>query len=416
MQDISQLSIISIFGKENLENIQQKISKATGLAFVTVDYKGEPVTELTSFTSFCRSVRKEQAAELLCKSSDAFGAIQAAVTQKPFVYFCPCGLLEVAIPIIIKGQYLGGFIGGQMQCFDAPKNISDLRTILRHNTDYKNIEEYKNLYDKISTMQYQQYVDFAELVYLIIQQLGEKEMSKLDQKEHLNNKIDILEEQRKRIEIENSLKNAELIALRAKVNPQFLLRSLNTISNIAVIEGSTKTDEIISLVAEFFKHTLFQTQSLISIKEEMANIERYLKIQKVRLEDKLNYSINISRYLMNVKIPSLTVLPFVEKAVFYGISRKKDGGDVWVNVKEEKNYVVIEIFDNGMIYSKFKETPNYKKYKDIYEDESIEAGVFTARQIMISYFGRNFDVVCEETKQENKSILKYPKNFSKGSI
>ena len=50
------LDIISIFGKENLEEIQRIVSGVTGLAFVTVDYKGEPVTETTGFTDFCKKM------------------------------------------------------------------------------------------------------------------------------------------------------------------------------------------------------------------------------------------------------------------------------------------------------------------------------------------------------------------------
>lgn len=42
---INKFNIINLFGKETLEDIQEKISRATGLAFVTVDYKGEPITK-----------------------------------------------------------------------------------------------------------------------------------------------------------------------------------------------------------------------------------------------------------------------------------------------------------------------------------------------------------------------------------
>lgn len=105
---ISNFSIARLFGIKVLENIQDKIAKATGLAFVTVDYRGEPITEMTSFTPFCQQVRKDENAKRICMSSDAFGAIQAAVTQKTYVYFCPCGLIEIAIPIIVRGHYLGG--------------------------------------------------------------------------------------------------------------------------------------------------------------------------------------------------------------------------------------------------------------------------------------------------------------------
>lgn len=407
----TELSIASIFGKENLEMIQKKISKATGLAFVAVNYKGEPVTELTSFTKFCSAVRKGKDAEKLCRASDAFGAIQAAVTQDPYVYFCPCGLLEIAIPIIVKGQYLGGVIGGQIRCNDAPEDTSDLRTILRHKIDYKNIDDARELFESVPQMSYQQFFDFADLIHLLIKQVGEKEMSKLTEKEYFSNQIDILEEQRKRIEIENSLRNAELTALRAKVNPQFLLRSLSSVSNLAIIEDAPRTSEIVCLIADFFSQKLTDSESTISIKKEMDNIERYLRIQKIRLGDLINYSILIDEGVAKMKIPCLTILPFVEKVVFYGVSRRKEGGHIHIAVREDEDSIIVEIEDKvSMINS--MDSWQSDEFRDIFEDEAIETGIFTARQIMISYFGREFDVqTLKKDDQSTVSILKYPKIF-----
>lgn len=79
---VSKLDIIHLFGKDKLEDIQKRLSKATGLAFITVDFKGDPITEATSFSRFCREVRNNPVAFERCKSSDAFGSIQAAVTKK----------------------------------------------------------------------------------------------------------------------------------------------------------------------------------------------------------------------------------------------------------------------------------------------------------------------------------------------
>ncbi len=51
------------------------------------------------------------------------GSIQAAVTKKTHIYFCPCGLIEMAIPIVVEGNYLGGFLGGQFRCEDARRQL-----------------------------------------------------------------------------------------------------------------------------------------------------------------------------------------------------------------------------------------------------------------------------------------------------
>ena len=50
---INELDIIHLFGKEKLETIQESLSKATGLAFITVDFKGDPITSATSFSRYC---------------------------------------------------------------------------------------------------------------------------------------------------------------------------------------------------------------------------------------------------------------------------------------------------------------------------------------------------------------------------
>lgn len=88
---IGSIDIIRLFGRDKLEHIQESLSKATGLAFVTVDYKGEPVTDMTFFSDFCRKFREDKELRQNCRTSDAMGSIQAAVTKKTHIYFCPCG-------------------------------------------------------------------------------------------------------------------------------------------------------------------------------------------------------------------------------------------------------------------------------------------------------------------------------------
>lgn len=160
-----------------MENIQQSLSKSTGLAFVTVDYRGEPITESTSFSDFCSMARSDSRLSLRCKSSDAFGSIQAAVMQKPSVYFCPCGLLEVAIPIVVKGHYLGGFIGGQVRCLDAPEDISHLEKVMSTAEVIEVIEENRHFMENIPVYPFENFMDIVNLVFLIINQLGENKLN-----------------------------------------------------------------------------------------------------------------------------------------------------------------------------------------------------------------------------------------------
>lgn len=414
---IENFNIINLFGKEKLEDIQEKISKASGLAFVTVDYKGEPVTKMTSFTNFCSKIRKDKKAACICKSSDAFGAIQAAVTQKNSVYFCPCGLLEIAIPIIVNGHYLGGFIGGQVRCLDAPQEISKLSNVIKPFKDYKEDKYIQELFNNIPIYEYDNFINLSEMISLIINQLGEKEVYRLMQNDSLEKKVEELNNDKKKLIIENQLKNIELINLKAQLNPYFLVNVLNSISNLSVIEDSPKTNEMIIMFAKYLKQNLCNSKNYFYLSEEFENIEKYFQIQKIKYGDLLEYSIDIPEKMNMQRIPCNIIIPFVENAVYFGIATKKEGG--WVKIKSyyEKEDVFICIEDNGSGFNDETIAKKFKLFKENYEGESIQISITNARQKLITLFGGNYDTSIEIVEGKGtKSIIRFPMKFNEGNV
>lgn len=414
---ITNFNIINLFGKEKLEEIQEKISKATGLAFVTVDYKGEPVTKMTSFTDFCSEIRKDKKSACICKSSDAFGAIQAAVTQKNSVYFCPCGLLEIAIPIIVRGHYLGGFIGGQVRCPDAPKEIIKLSNVIKHSENYKEDKYKQELFKSTAIYKYDDFINISELISLIINQLGEKEIYRLMQNNSLEKEFEELSNSKKKLIIENQLKNIELINLKAQLNPYFLINVLNSISNLSVIEDSPKTNEIIIMFAEYLKQNLCNSKNYSYLLEEFQNVEKYLKIQKVKYGDLLEYSIDMPENMNMQRIPCNIIIPFVENAVYFGIATKKEGGLVKIKSYYEKEDIFICIEDNGSGFNDEAIAKKFKLFKENYEGESIQISMKNARQKLITLFGENYDTSITIVEGKGtKSIIRFPIKFNEGNV
>ncbi|WP_283607347.1 sensor histidine kinase [Faecalispora anaeroviscerum] len=402
---ISNFSIARLFGIKVLENIQDKISKATGLAFVTVDYRGEPITEMTSFTPFCRQVRRDENAKRICMSSDAFGAIQAAVTQKTYVYFCPCGLIEIAIPIIVRGHYLGGFIGGQIRCEDAPTDICRLESVLHHTRNHREDPEMNELFQSIAVYPYEKFFHIANLVSLIVNQLAEKELSRLVQKENLDKELEALNEQKKEME-------AELAALKTQMNPYFLFKSLNAISNLSVVEDAPRTNRAINLFAEFMKFNFSETKDNVFVPDEIENLERYLKIQKERMGEQLQYVLDMSEELNMQKIPSRILLPFVERAVFYGVGQKREPGTLRISARYQEDDVVLQVEDDGPGLSDKKIAQLFKQYKGFYEGGAIEASIAFSRQRLVNSFGSGYDAVIKSVDGVGTtSTVRYPKNF-----
>jgi len=168
---IERKGLLQYFDRGLMEQFQHALVKATGLAFITVDYRGIPVTECTNFCDHCQRIRNDEKGRESCHSSDAYGAIQAAVSQKPHIYFCSRGMIEMAVPIVVDGQYMGGFIGGQIRCEDAPASISRLDKLQPVEETAEEKRQRLELFKRVPLVPYKQIVNVANLVSLIINQL-----------------------------------------------------------------------------------------------------------------------------------------------------------------------------------------------------------------------------------------------------
>ena len=104
MEDARKLS--DFIDLDLLQNIQDNCSKAMGLAFITVDYKGIPITKYSGFTSHCMLGRQAKGFAEMCEQCDAHGGLHAAITGQPYIYRCHADLVDFAVPLIVNGSYM----------------------------------------------------------------------------------------------------------------------------------------------------------------------------------------------------------------------------------------------------------------------------------------------------------------------
>ncbi len=408
----NKLDIIHLFGKEKLEDIQKRLSKATGLAFITVDYKGEPITEATSFSHFCREVRNHSVAFERCKSSDAFGSIQAAVTKRTNVYFCPCGLLEVAIPIIVRGHYLGGFIGGQIRCKDAPETVSRLSAVMHSAEADEIVSHFKELLEDVPIHPYEKFMDIANLVFLVINQLTESEINQHLQEDALKKQIKKIRTLNERYIKENLIKTRELQELKINSNPYELMDMFNSLLNLSVIEEAAQTNALLSSFISYTKYKFADKGTFVSIGEEVEQAERYLVFQQKKLGDRLRFSIRIPKEIYILKIPSDILMPFVQNAVYNSIMLKKEGGEVNISGHIQNHMLNLEIIDTGLGLSQSEIDIKYEPYKDLHEGHYISLGIKYAKEKLQRFFGKNCEVVIENNRNNGcKSSLFWPDHY-----
>lgn len=110
-----ELTLTDLVDVKILQQIQDAFSEMTGMAALTTDANGNPVTRGSNFTDFCfKYTRNSKVGCTRCELCDKLGAEISLKTGKPFTYNCHAGLVDYAAPIMANGVMVGCFIGGQV--------------------------------------------------------------------------------------------------------------------------------------------------------------------------------------------------------------------------------------------------------------------------------------------------------------
>lgn len=108
-------TLTKLIKPEVLQQIQDAFSDYTGMAAITTNAEGVPVTEGSNFLNFCTNViRGTEPGLRYCKKCDKNGALETMRTGTPAVYCCHAGLVDFSAPIMVNGRLIGCFVGGQV--------------------------------------------------------------------------------------------------------------------------------------------------------------------------------------------------------------------------------------------------------------------------------------------------------------
>lgn len=116
MNGYDDFGLTDLISANTLQRIQDGFSRYTGLAALTTDANGTPVTKGSGFTNFCMNViRTTELGCRRCHECDKMGALSTLEKGKPVSYNCHSGLVDFAAPITVEGRVLGSFVGGQIR-------------------------------------------------------------------------------------------------------------------------------------------------------------------------------------------------------------------------------------------------------------------------------------------------------------
>jgi signal transduction histidine kinase len=155
-----------------------------------------------------------------------------------------------------------------------------------------------------------------------------------------------------RARLESQLAEARLRQLSADMHPHFLFNTLNAVAAL-LHRDAAAAGQMLGKLRELLQASVANEAAReVPLHEELAFLERYFDIQKMRFGDKLASAIHVSEpHLQHAAIPPLLLQPLVENSIVHGVGRRRDGGTVVVLVDVEKSgdeeWLRLQVRDNG---------------------------------------------------------------------
>ena len=144
------------------------------------------------------------------------------------------------------------------------------------------------------------------------------------------------------------LQNAQLSALRSKLNPHFLYNTLDTIRWMATEEKYRQIPGVVKALGGILRISINSNEPLIAVEQELEYMRGYLMIQRARFGERLNVRIEAAEELMEAKIPAFSVQPLVENAVNYALEQMEKTCRIQVVIREEDGDILCSVADNGV--------------------------------------------------------------------
>lgn len=152
--------------------LQDILAKTTGTAIITVDYKGTPVTRHSCRTEFCSVIRENPISRKRCFKCDALAGLEAVRLSSPFIYLCHCGIVDVAVPVVVGDRYLGAVMFGEVRIPDNSADVKVERLVEEitslQREDAEATRELMEKYERIPKMEYRRVAEIAEMLEAIV--------------------------------------------------------------------------------------------------------------------------------------------------------------------------------------------------------------------------------------------------------
>lgn len=188
-------------------------------------------------------------------------------------------------------------------------------------------------------------------------------------------------------------RKSELKALQAQINPHFLYNTLDSIIWMSEAGQSDEVVEMTSALAKLLRQSISNDHEQVELGQEMEYVKNYLTIQKMRYQDKLEYTVEVDPKVRHVMIVKLVLQPIVENAIYHGIKYKGSKGTLRIRAFAESEDVCIVIEDNGIGMDETALNIIFDETQKIHKQNGV--GVPNVQKRLKLYYGDKYGIIYE---------------------
>src|SRR6185312_10414436 len=137
------------------------------------------------------------------------------------------------------------------------------------------------------------------------------------------------------LQLETSLAKAQVQTLRMQLNPHFLFNTLHSISALVREENKILAIRMIAGLGDLLRQTLQVNSQEVTLRQELDFLEKYLEIEQLRFQDRLNVKMMIDPDTVQATVPCLILQPLVENALRHGISKSAKASLIEIRASKE---------------------------------------------------------------------------------
>lgn len=149
--------------------------------------------------------------------------------------------------------------------------------------------------------------------------------------------------------LELAVRDTELRALRAQLNPHFLFNSLNSLRGL-VTENPARAQDAITGMAALLRSALLSSRArTITLEHELESTRHYLDLEVLRFETRLQHRIEVDPRALDHPVPPMLVQTLVENAIKHGIATLPEGGSIWIEARKRSHDLYIRVTNTGTL-------------------------------------------------------------------